>query len=57
MAVREPVAEIVMNAVDLDIAGGYLTVADGARIEISDVRLDAETERAHLMLGAERGSG
>ncbi len=46
VAVREPVTEIVMNAVDLDIAGGYLTSADGARIEISEVRLDPDTERA-----------
>jgi puromycin-sensitive aminopeptidase len=56
VSVREPVSEIVMNAVDLDIAGGYLT-SDGGRIEISEVRLDPENERAHLLLGAEADPG
>ena len=57
VAVLEPVTEIVMNAVDLEIAGGYLTSGDGARIEISEVRLDTDTERAHLVLGAEADPG
>jgi len=55
--VREAVSEIVMNAVDLDIAGGYLTSEDGGRVEISEVRLDPETERAHLVLDAQADPG
>ena len=55
--VIEPVTEIVLNAVDLEIAGGSLASSDGRRIEIAEVRLDPETERAHLRLGGEAGPG
>ena len=57
VAVLEPVTEIVMNAVDLEIVGGSLTSGDGERVEISEVRLDTDTERAHLILGAEADTG
>ena len=57
VAVLEPVTEIVMNAVDLEIVGGSLTSGDGERVEISEVRLDTDTERAHLVLGVEAHPG
>ena len=50
--VREEVDEIVLNAAELDITSGALE-RDGTRIDVTDVRLDAQTERAHLRL-AER---
>ena len=43
VAVLEPVSEIVMNAIDLEIVGGSLTSGDGERLEISEVRLDTDT--------------
>src|SRR4051794_40441889 len=52
VSVDESVTEIVLNAVDLQISGGAMAAKDGRRIEISKVRLDAETERAHLELDA-----
>ena len=36
VAVLEPVTEIVMNAVDLEIVGGSLTSGDGERVEIRE---------------------
>ena len=47
--VREPVDEIVLNADELEISGGWLE-RGGDRVEISEVRLDAERERASLAL-------
>jgi puromycin-sensitive aminopeptidase len=52
VTVHEPATEIVLNAVDLQLSGGWVVASDGRRIEISKVRLDAETERAHLELDA-----
>jgi len=50
VTVHEPVTEILLNAVDLQLSGGSIAASDGRRVEISKVRLDAETERAHLEL-------
>lgn len=47
--VRERVDAIVLNAADLEVSGGWLEGPDG-RLGISEVRLDPETERAHLRL-------
>jgi puromycin-sensitive aminopeptidase len=47
--VWEPVDEIVLNADELRIDGGWLE-RDGARLEVAEVRLDAEAERAHVRL-------
>src|SRR5689334_10221769 len=50
--VREPIDEIVLNAVELDITGAEL---DG--VPVTDISYDAETERATLPLGREVASG
>ena len=57
VTVVEPVTEIVLNAVDLEITRGSLQAADGRRIEIAEIRLDPETERAHLRLSADAEPG
>ena len=49
LEVVEPVDEIVVNAVDLDVRPGRLE-GPGGTLEISTVRLDPESERAHLLL-------
>ena len=49
LEVVEPVDEIVLNAVDLDVGPGRLE-GPGGTLEISTVRLDPESERAHLLL-------
>jgi puromycin-sensitive aminopeptidase len=48
--VRAPVAEIVLNADEMDIDAGWALDAVGRRVAVAEVRLDAETERAHLAL-------
>jgi puromycin-sensitive aminopeptidase len=57
VTVSEPVREIVLNAVDLDISGGSLASPDGRRIDVGEVRIDPETERAFLSLTAEAAPG
>jgi puromycin-sensitive aminopeptidase len=47
--VLEPVEEIVLNAVDLQVGPGRLERA-GTTLEVTAVRLDVESERAHLRL-------
>jgi puromycin-sensitive aminopeptidase len=47
--VTEPVDEIVLNAADLDVGPGRLE-GPGGTLEVSTIRLDPETERAHLLL-------
>jgi puromycin-sensitive aminopeptidase len=47
--VTEPVAEVVLNAVELDIAQAWVRDGEGRRIE-AGVSLDPETERATLSL-------
>jgi aminopeptidase N len=49
LEVVEPVDEIVLNAVDLDVGPGRLE-GPGGTLEISTIRLDPESERAHLLL-------
>jgi puromycin-sensitive aminopeptidase len=48
--VREPLAELVLNAADLEIDAGWVIGPGGERVEVTDVHLDAETERADLAL-------
>ena len=56
VTVTEPVSEIVLNAVDLEISGGSLQAADGRRDrDRREVQLDPDTERARL--DAERRCG
>ena len=48
--VLEPIPEIVVNAVELEILTGRVSDGSGTRVEVTEVRLDPETERAHLAL-------
>ncbi|MGZ5296183.1 MAG: M1 family metallopeptidase [Actinomycetota bacterium] len=57
VTVTEPVTEILLNAVDLEITRGSLEAADGHRIEIAETRVDPETERVHLELRTEAEPG
>ncbi|OFW77493.1 MAG: hypothetical protein A2Z48_09175, partial [Actinobacteria bacterium RBG_19FT_COMBO_70_19] len=50
LEVREPLDELILNAAELQIDAGWLTGPDGARVALTDVRLDEEVERAHLLL-------
>ncbi len=50
LEVREVLDELVLNAADLEIDAGWVTGPAGARVRVADVRLDADTERAHLTL-------
>jgi puromycin-sensitive aminopeptidase len=50
LEIAEPVEEIVLNAVDLSIGEGGRLEGPSASIEVRDVRVDPETERAHLRL-------
>ena len=54
--VAEQVQEIVLNAVDLVIAGGRLEGPAGT-LDVADVRIDPSTERAHLRLSGTAGPG
>jgi puromycin-sensitive aminopeptidase len=47
--VTEPVTEVVLNALDLEIEPGWLS-SNGRRVDVQKVRLDEEAERAHLEL-------
>jgi puromycin-sensitive aminopeptidase len=47
--VVEPVDEIVLNAADLGVGPGRLEGPNGT-LEVSTIRRDPETERAHLLL-------
>jgi puromycin-sensitive aminopeptidase len=47
--IEAPVDEIVLNAADLDVGPGRLD-GPGGTLEVSTVRLDPETQRAHLLL-------
>ena len=57
VTVTETVNEIVLNAVDLEITDGSLQAAEGRLIEVAGVRLDPDTERAHLELGGDAEPG
>jgi puromycin-sensitive aminopeptidase len=52
VSVGDPVAEVSLNAVDLEVDGGSMTSTDGRIVEISRVRPDPEGERAHLELAS-----
>ncbi|HEV8564411.1 MAG TPA: M1 family metallopeptidase [Actinomycetota bacterium] len=47
--VTEPVTEVVLNALDLEIEPGWLS-SNGRRVDVQKVRLDEEAQRAHLEL-------
>lgn len=50
LEVREPLDELVLNAVELEIEPGELVAADGAVVRVTEVGLDEEAQRAHLRL-------
>ena len=52
LEIRGPLDELVLNAAELQIDAGWLTAPDGGRVEVANVHLDEEDERAHLALGA-----
>jgi aminopeptidase N len=47
--VREPLDEIVLNAIALQVSSGRLE-RDGVALQVTDVRFEDDTERAHLRL-------
>ncbi|MGH9117155.1 MAG: M1 family metallopeptidase [Acidimicrobiales bacterium] len=53
---NQPLAEIVLNALELDIDEAWLTTADGDRVDAS-VTLEPETERVRLALAREVAAG
>jgi len=55
--VVEPVSDVILNAVDLELGPGWVSDAAGRRVEIANARLDAETERAHLTLAEALDAG
>ncbi|MEZ5144007.1 MAG: M1 family metallopeptidase [Acidimicrobiales bacterium] len=55
--VREPVTEIVCNAIELEIDAAWLEAADGTRIEAAAVTLDEDTERLTVTLASEAAAG
>lgn len=48
--IGEVLDEIVLNADELSFGAAWLQPSSGERIDVTDVRLDPETERAHLSL-------
>jgi puromycin-sensitive aminopeptidase len=54
--VHEPVTEVVLNALELDLSDGRLVGDDGA-VEVAKVRMDVEAQRAHLELASEAAAG
>ncbi|HEY3022822.1 MAG TPA: hypothetical protein VGK11_04200, partial [Actinomycetota bacterium] len=50
ITVREPVREIVLNAVDLRIEDGRLTNGNGTKLDVSEISLDRANERARVLL-------
>jgi puromycin-sensitive aminopeptidase len=49
--IHEPVEEIVLNALELQIDAGWLEDGAGRRVEIRKIDLDEIAERARLVLG------
>ena len=56
LSVEEPVGEIVLNADDLELSGGRLEGQAGT-LEVTEIRLDPDTERAHLSLSGTADPG
>ena len=50
ITVHEPVREVVLNAVDLQIEDGRLTNGNGTKLDVSEISLDRATERARVLL-------
>src|SRR5436309_11206550 len=50
ITVHEPVGEIVLNAVELQIEDGRLTNGNGTKLDVSEISLDPPAERARVLL-------
>ena len=50
ITVREPVREIVLNAVDLRVEDGRLTNGNGMKLDVAEISLDRANERARVLL-------
>ena len=50
ITVREPVREIVLNAVDLRVEDGRLVNGNGTKVDVSEISLDRANERARIQL-------
>jgi puromycin-sensitive aminopeptidase len=50
LEVHEPVREIVLNAVDLQIEDGRLSDGNGTKLDVSEISLDRESERVRIEL-------
>ena len=50
ITIHEPVREIVLNAVDLQIEDGRLTNGNGTKLDVSEISLDPPGERARVLL-------
>jgi puromycin-sensitive aminopeptidase len=58
LTVNEPVTAIVLNAVELEIAeGSVLLMGSGRRVEVADVSVDDELQRATLTLAGTLAPG
>jgi puromycin-sensitive aminopeptidase len=57
VSVLEPVAEIVLNAVDLQFEDGRLTNDDGTKLDVSEIALDRASERVHVLLAEPAPAG
>jgi puromycin-sensitive aminopeptidase len=55
--VHEPVTEIVLNALELELSDGRLLGDAGRVVEVAKTRLDPEAQRAHLELPKEIEAG
>ena len=55
--VREPVTEVVCNAIELEVDAAWLEAADGRRIDADAILLDEATERLRVVLTAEATPG
>ncbi len=55
--VQEAVESIVLNALELQIDRGWLVGEDGDRIEVDDVVMDEQTQRAQLGLTSSADTG
>ena len=55
--VREPVREIVLNAADLRIEQGRLSDGNGTKVDVAEVVLDAEMDRARVVLSEPAAPG
>jgi puromycin-sensitive aminopeptidase len=57
VTIEEPVSTVVVNAVDLAFGEAWVAYEGGSRVDATQVRLDPETERAHLIFSEPLGPG